>query len=290
MLRALAVALILSACTEAAARGFSSLPSIDSAWVAAAEACRFREDSTAELRLAHGRRLDSLLTVALEGSNEPLELFRSHSLPSGVLRTVSSDKKLVAYSFAVPLSQGAYAYFGHVHAVINSGAAHRVLHASAQNLDAYRPTEPDDWFGGLIYHIEATKYRQRTRYMALVFRPHGQEAQAKWIEPWVVGRSTVRNGKASIPLYFGAAVFSVTDFGGEHFTRPPKRLILRYSPSVSASIRVEKGGDSFLIDELAPMRNGLPGDFRFYGPTLAQDRLYFDRGKWTMKAVEKGSK
>lgn len=290
MLRALAVALLLSACTDAAARGFFPLHSIDSAWVSAAESCHFRDDSSAALRLAHGRRLDSLLTVALEGSDEPLELFRSHSLPSGVLRTVSSDKKLVAYSFAVPLNQGAYAYFGHVHAVLGQEAAHRVLHANAHNLDAYRATEPDDWFGGLIYHIEASKYRKRTRYMTLMFRPHGKETQAKWLEPWVVGRSTVRDGKATLPMYFGAAVFSVTDFGGEHFTRPPKRLILRYSPSVSASIRVEKGGDSFLVDELAPMRNGLPGDFRFYGPTLAQDRLYFDRGKWTMKAVEKGSK
>ena len=329
MPKALAVALLLSACLPAAARGFfstswthlaappfteapigletlpvhagfradcpSGFPTLgrpvasepDSTWWAAAQACTFREDSTAELRLAAGLRMDSLLAFALSRENDPLQTLPSP--PPGVLRVVSSDQKLVAYSFAVPQAGGNYRYFGMVHA--RAGKATTLTRLTeAGSLDAQVSGDDGAWPGGLIYALGESTYRRTSRYVALMFRPHAREAQQKWIEPWVLGRPTTVAPSGTdmqrLPLYFGARVFALKDFAGEHFTSPPKRLILRYAPEVAASLRFGKNGGEILVDEVAPMRHGRPGDFKTYGPTLAVDRLYFERGKWVLAPVE----
>lgn len=326
MPKALAVALLLSACLPAAARGFfftsglipegaprptpashhanvefrtgASANSIarpypsassepDSTWWAAAHACTFREDSSAELRLAAGLRMDSLLAFALTQEGDPVKALPTP--PPGVLRVVSTDQKLVAYSFAVPQSGGSYRYFGMVHARVGKATTLTRL-TDAGSLDAQGSGDDGTWPGGLIYALGESTYRRTSRYVALMFRPHAREAQQKWIEPWVLGRpSAVAAGSTDLPrlpLYFGARIFSVKDFAGEHFTSPPKRLILRYAPEVSASLRFGKNGGEILVDEVAPMRHGRPGDFKTYGPTLAVDRLYFERGKWVLAPVE----
>ncbi len=292
MPKALAVALLLSACLPAAARGFfsTSLNAVsepDSTWWAAAQACTFREDSTAELRLTAGQRMDSLLAFALSRENDPLKTLPSP--PPGVLRVVSSDQKLVAYSFAVPQAGGNYRYFGMVHA--RAGKATTLTRLTeAGSLDAQVSGDDGAWPGGLIYALGESTYRRTSRYVALMFRPHAREAQQKWIEPWVLGRPTTVAPSGTdmqrLPLYFGARVFALKDFAGEHFTSPPKRLILRYAPEVSASLRFGKNGGEILVDEVAPMRHGRPGDFKTYGPTLAVDRLYFEGGKWVLAPVE----
>jgi hypothetical protein len=292
MPKALAVALLLSACLPAAARGFfsTSLNAVsepDSTWWAAAQACTFREDSTAELRLTAGQRMDSLLAFALSRENDPLKTLPSP--PPGVLRVVSSDQKLVAYSFAVPQAGGNYCYFGMVHA--RAGKATTLTRLTeAGSLDAQVSGDDGAWPGGLIYALGESTYRRTSRYVALMFRPHAREAQQKWIEPWVLGRPTTVAPSGTdmqrLPLYFGARVFALKDFAGEHFTSPPKRLILRYAPEVSASLRFGKNGGEILVDEVAPMRHGRPGDFKTYGPTLAVDRLYFEGGKWVLAPVE----
>ena len=321
MPKALAVALLLSACLPAAARGFfftssstnpAALPGADrlleeaayasgtlaprscnaneepdSTWWAAAQACTFREDSTAELRLAAGLRMDSLLAFALTREGDPLKALLTP--PPGVLRVVSSDEKLVAYSFAVPQAGGSYRYFGMVHARVGKATTLTRL-TEAGSLDAQVSGDDGAWPGGLIYALGETTYRRTSRYVALMFRPHAREAQQKWIEPWVLGRPTAATSSGfdmpRLPLYFGARIFNVKDFAGEHFTSPPKRLILRYAPEVSASLRFGRNGEEILVDEVAPMRHGRPGDFKTYGPTLAVDRLYFERGKWVLAPVE----
>ncbi|NDH89743.1 MAG: hypothetical protein EBZ22_02455 [Flavobacteriia bacterium] len=202
MPKALAVALLLSACLPAAARGFfftsldaSSEP--DSTWWAAAHACTFREDSSAELRLAAGLRMDSLLAFALTQEGDPLKALPTP--PPGVLRVVSTDQKLVAYSFAVPQSGGSYRYFGMVHARVGKATTLTRL-TEAGSLDTQRSGDDGAWPGGLIYALGESTYRRTSRYVALMFRPHAREAQQKWIEPWVLGRpSAVAAGSTDLP-------------------------------------------------------------------------------------------
>ena len=285
MTKALAVALLLSACTEAAAQGFFSIP--DSTWWHAVSTCHFQEGSSESQRLANGQKLDSLLHLALSATALPEEAF-STSLPSGILRTISEDKKLIAYTFGVPLYDGGYAYFGQVHAHISGQTTLTPLHATTP-WDEFTDGDDTQWPGGFVYQIMARRYRRTTRYIALMASLDRVHAQKKWIEPWVLGRPSKVHSSSegkTRTIYFGARVFAVKDFAGMHFAQPPKRLILRYAPEVSASIRPGKAAAEILIDEVAPLRHGKPGEFQHYGPTLAVDLLFFDQGKWHLRSNE----
>ncbi len=287
MYRALAVSLFLACLGANAQEFFYTSTSPDSSWWAMAHSCHFRDDSTAERRLAHGQRMDSLLTYALRNNPRPLSALILP--PEGVLRVVSSDDKVVAYSFAVPLASGDYAYFGLVHAVV--GQSPTLSHLVAlPTWDAHTEGDAGHWPSGLIYALHASTYRRTIRYHALMFRPHAKAVQQKWVEPWVFGRTPIEPTSTTVcphrALYFGARVFDLKDFAGEHFNSPPRRIILRYAPGVSASLRFGKSSEELVVDEVAPMRHGRFGDFHTYGPTLAEDRLRFSRGKWRPQPVE----
>lgn len=292
MPKALAVALLLSACLPAAARGFffTSLDASrepDSTWWATANSCLFQSDTSAALRLKAGIRLDSLLHFALDHETNPIHALRTP--PKGVLRTLSNDKKLVAYSFAVPLSGGKYAFFGQVHA--SKGKRTFLTRFKAvSDWDSYFEGTEDQWPGGLIYAINGVTYKGTTRYMALMYDPDVSGVQKKWVEPWIIGRVKSKEWSRNLPafrFYFGAGVFSISDFNGEHFIRPPQRLIMRYSSKVSASIRCGKTSSEILIDEVAPMRNASQWEHAAFGPTLTVDRLVFEQGKWILAPRKK---
>ena len=72
-------------------------------------------------------------------------------------------------------------------------------------------------------------------------------------------------------------------FNGQYFSKPPIRLILRYSSSVTASIRSGSKNSEIFIDRLGPMHGGLKNNYADFGPTLAVDILIFKRGKWLIK-------
>ena len=291
MPKALAVALLLSACLPAAARGFfftsldaNSEP--DSAWWATANACHFQSDSTAALRLNAGIRLDSLLNFALDHELDPIKAMPQP--PLGVLRVVSSDKRLVAYSFAVPMTDGQYRFFAVIHGKKSKATTLTSLH-SIDNWDSYFSGNSDQWPGGLIYAIGANTHRRSVRYTALMYAPNAQSFQKKWVEPWILGRtrSTVENRQLpSVVIYFGARVFNLSDFGGEHFLSPPKRLILRYSPESIAGIRFSPSFSEIQADVVAPMREADFGNYSRYGPTMSVDFLVYKKGKWSLSPVE----
>ncbi len=227
-----------------------------------------------------------MLYGALNDVEDPLAAF-SQKVPTGVLRTVSTDAKMVVYTFAVPLDQGGYHYHGLVHARLGKKTTLTALKDSAP-LDPFSAGSNDTWSGGLVYQVLAYPYRRTTRYLGLQFRPHRTQAQVKWIEPWILGRpqASTRDGWDRMPIYFGAGIFDLKEFAGLRFSQPPKRILLSFAPEVSASIRLAPDSKSILVDEVAPLRNAKPGDFRRYGPTLATERLVFDQGKWRVQPVE----
>lgn len=99
MTKALAVALLLSACTEAAAQGFFSIP--DSTWWHAVSTCHFQEGSSESQRLANGQKLDSLLHLALSATALPEEAF-PHPCPLAFFERSRRIKNLLPTLLACP--------------------------------------------------------------------------------------------------------------------------------------------------------------------------------------------
>ena len=230
--------------------------------------CDFQNlELSASNRLQAGRDMDSLINHALNSDSlRPLILDEEH-LPKGVLFSKSKDEKIRTYTWAVPMKKGVYEFFGQV--LINNKRVERLI--NILNFDENDQLDQNHWPGGLIYHIELTKYRGKRHYLSLSFRPNKKNIQMKIIEPIIVGAKNI---------YFGASVFAMSNFNDKYFEKPPKRLILRYSPKVSATIHSISKNKEIVIDNLGPMGSKIQGNYIDYGPTLSSQSIFFKRGRW----------
>ncbi|MFZ9598074.1 MAG: hypothetical protein ACO28T_06730 [Schleiferiaceae bacterium] len=202
--------------------------------------------------------LDSLTELSLEA------LRRGESaLPENALRTESPDEKFALVTLNAPLNDGGYAYRGLVGRPAGRGEW------------TWSALSDGQWPEAIVYRIVQTKDRGRTYYVALWYKPHLNDVQEKGIEPVIATRSR---------RVFGAPVFSVKKFNDEVFKKSPERLVLRYGPTATASVRPEKPG-VILIDEVAPVRDAPKGMYRYYGPTAVQNRLVFRDGKWHFETL-----
>ena len=230
--------------------------------------CDFQNlELSASNRLKAGKNLDSLINHALNSDFLRSLILDEKHVPKGVLLAKSKDEKIRTYTWAVPMEKGMYEFFGQV--LINSKRVERLI--NILNFDENDQLDQNHWPGGLIYHIELTKYRGQRHYLSLSYRPNKKKVQMKIIEPIIVGAKNI---------YFGASVFAIRNFNDKYFEKPPKRLILRYSPKVSASIHSISKNKEIVIDNLGPMGSKIRGNYIDYGPTLSSQSIFFKRGKW----------
>lgn len=222
---------------------------------------------SASNRLKAGKKMDSLINQALNSDFLRFLLLDEKHIPKGVLFAKSKDEKIRTYTWAVPMENGMYEFFGQV--LIHSKRAERLI--NILNFDENDQLDQNHWPGGLIYHIELTKYRGKRHYLSLSYRPNKKNVQMKIIEPVIVGTKNI---------YFGASVFAINNFNDKYFEKPPKRLILRYSPAVSASIQIISKNKEIVIDNLGPMGSKIRGNYIDYGPTLSSQSIFFERGRW----------
>jgi hypothetical protein len=230
-------------------------------------------NTTSVNRLNAGQKLDSLMHFGLKNGWGENDFKNGKNLPKGVLYTKSSDNKIHAFTWAVPLNKGSYQFFGQL--LLRKKNKVRVQGLrNISDFNEFDALTQNKWPGGLIYHIQTNHFRRKSQYLALTFRPNGDSVQIKTVEPIIVGLKNI---------YFGASVFKVKKFNGQHYSKPPIRLMLRYSSSVTASIRSGSKGSEIFIDRLGPMHGGLKNNYADFGPTLATDILIFKRGKWLIK-------
>ncbi len=230
-------------------------------------------NTTSVNRLNAAKKMDSLLHFGLKNGWAENNFENGRNLPKGVLYAKSSDNKIHAFTWAVPLEKGSYQFFGQLLLKKKNKVRVQGL-CNISNFNEFDALTQKKWPGGLIYHIQTNHFQRKSQYLALSFRPHGDSVQIKTIEPIIVGLKNI---------YFGASVFNVRKFNEQYFSKPPNRLMLRYSSTVTASIRSGSKSSEILIDRLGPMQSDLKNNYADFGPTLATDILIFKRGKWLIK-------
>ncbi|MBT3677400.1 MAG: hypothetical protein MUP89_03470 [Schleiferiaceae bacterium] len=233
------------------------------------------EGATATIRLQAGERMQARILSQMDSMGVPATLSALAEHP--VLVSISPNGKLALISLAIPQTEGHYAFRGIAAWQHNKTWYNKATQGQSSTMEGlshdgrYRCA---DYNMGMTYDIVQVKRSGITHYLALVFQPsmNPMQAQRKIVEPVILSK----HGP-----HFGSPVFALDSFNDQVFDRPATRLILQYATGVSASIKQIKPG-KILIDQLAPMRHGQVGDYRRYGPTLAQAPLEFNRGKWRL--------
>lgn len=209
--------------------------------------------------------------------NLKFEIIYKHPLEAvkNLSKLTSPDGNFRIYSWAVPLKNREYAFFGRL--VLKTETGFKVVNLTdgqkQENIE-YQLLKAENWFGAVYYEIVKTKQKKEVYYTLLGYRPSRNSYNQKVIEVLNLDRNTVR---------FGDKIFETPKIGDQKYKRPPQRLVLRYSPKVSATIKYYPKEKQIVLDHLAVPDASQRGQWQFYGPDFSYDALMWEKGKWRLQ-------
>jgi len=240
-------------------------------------------------------RLDSLAAVGAKTLGEPayadrkqaLEQFTkmlktfvasdtgfSHPLKEvgNVLRLPLGDDAAI-YTWQVPDSSFNYQRYGLVAARVKDEIVLTELEASQLPGAEFMRLKPENWYGAIYYEAIPVE-KGRDEYYTLLGLTMGQDLNRKVIDVIEIDRK----GRPR----FGAKIFRVQEWQDRTFQRAPMRLILQYSPDISASVKWNEDEEMIVMDHLSPPDENLKGIYQQYGPDMSYDALEWEDDWWQL--------
>ena len=215
--------------------------------------------------------------VALMG--KALLLHGSFSYPFDSLTTIgkvtSPDKQFRIITWDVPKSGSAFGYYGFIQSYNERKKAYDIFQLEDHTADIVNgktsTCTPNKWIGMLYYKI--IKQKDSKVYTLLAWKGFNKVITHKIIE-------VLTFNTQGIPS-FGKAIFTKLP---PIFKGNPKRIIFEYSAEVSMSLRYDESKNRIVFDHLAPIQEGLEGQYQYYGPSFQVDALYWKSGTWNYEA------
>lgn len=174
------------------------------------------------------------------------------------------DGKFRVFSWALPLSDGSYLFYGAIQLNTPDGSL-RLTPLLDKTFEIENPEEavltPDNWYGAVYYDIAPVG----GGYVLLGWKGHGREVHKKVIEPITVEQGGIR---------LGATIFSGTPVA--------TREIFSFQSRATMYLHYFPNSDSLVFDHIVPFDANYEGDFRYYGPDLSFD-AYRIRGNKLVK-------
>lgn len=225
-----------------------------------------------------------------------LSLPGSFDYPFDSLTTIahltSPDKQFRIYNWNVPKADGTFEYFGFIQSLdagnhISTDPHSAVTQKKGQGYHLYLLVDKsseitnaatatctaDKWLGMLYYKIIPEQYEDKTIYVLLAWQGYNKIITHKVID--VI--SFNNKGEPS----FGKSIFKKLPPG---FKGSPKRIIFQYSATAYMSIDYDSKKNQILFDHLAPIDEGLVGQYQYYAPSFQVDALNFKGSGWEYMA------
>lgn len=181
----------------------------------------------------------------------------------------SPDKLVRVYTWAMPLANGTYEYYGFVQYFAKKYSKTVLLELTDRSATIENPFKEtvnhENWYGALYYDIVPAKYKGKQHYLLLGWDGNDMFTNKKIIEPVVFSSS----GKPR----FGAPVFKLKK--GKF-----RRVIFEYSTRASMALKYDTQNKMIIFDHLAPAEPQYEGNYRYYGPDFSYDGFTFKKGKW----------
>lgn len=191
----------------------------------------------------------------------------------GVL--TSPDNVFRIISWDVPRSGCSFAYYGFVQSYNAQKKKYDIFPLEDHRAEIVNPKTatgtPNKWVGMLYYKI--IKEKDCPFYTLLAWQGYNKLITCKVID-------IIAFNAQGIP-YFGKDVYKKLPAS---FKGSPKRLIFQYSAEISMSLRYDASRNMILFDHLAPIQDGLEGQYQYYGPSFQVDALQWKNGEWNYMA------
>lgn len=227
-----------------------------------------------EARMAAGDSFSVIIDAHLlraDFFNYPLEKV------SNLSKLISPDKNFRIYTWSIPLKNRHFAFYGRLVVQTPKGLKAIVLEDKAEQISSpeMQLLKPENWYGAVYYDIIKTKEKKQVYYTLIGYRPSRATHNEKIIDVLNLdNRGLVR---------FGDRIFETPKIGDVSYRKPPYRLIFRYSPKATATIRWAEKDKRIVMDHLAVPDVNMKNKWELYGPDFTYDALYWKEGKWYLK-------
>jgi len=192
-------------------------------------------------------------------------------------KLIAPDKSFRIYTWSVPMRDGSFTFYGRL--VLNEQKVLRIVKLTDAASSLENPEnmllKPEQWYGAIYYDIIPTKEKGSIYYTLLGYRPNNSTHHEKILEPLCLENSN--------KLRFGAKIFNTPLLNTIKYKRPPYRLILRYSPKSSASVKYIVEEKRIVMDHLAPADVVAKDDWARYGPDFSYQALFWEDGHWQLE-------
>jgi len=192
-------------------------------------------------------------------------------------KLIAPDQSFRVYTWSVPMRDGSFSFYGRL--VLNEEKGLRVIKLSDAAADIENPEnmllKPEQWYGAMYYDIVSTKEKGTNFYTLMGYRPNNSSHHEKILEPISLDNSN--------KMRFGAKIFNTPLVNGIKYKRPPYRLIFRYSPKGSASVKYIPEEKRIVMDHLAPADVDVTDDWARYGPDFSYQALFWKDGHWQLE-------
>ncbi|WP_316789404.1 hypothetical protein [Pedobacter frigoris] len=206
-----------------------------------------------------------------------LKTHTSFSYPFDSLKKItiikSPDNSFRIFSWAVPVDDGTYRFFGSVQIATKDGKLKLFpLIDDTENIkDPNALTTNKNWYGARYYEIVPVVVSGRQPYYVLMgWKGNNAKTSKKVID--------VLSFEKEIPV-FGKAVFE-----GFKGSGALNRIVFEYNKLNSMTLTMDKGTNMIVFDHLAPFSPDMVGNFEYYASDLSFDAYKIINGR--LKLVE----
>lgn len=214
------------------------------------------------IRLENNFAFINTLVEALKNKN-------SFDYPFSRLEMISiltdPDSTFRVFSWNIPLNDGSYLFYGSIQFRTPSGEL-KLLPLLDKTFEIENPqTEilsSDKWYGAQYYDIIPIK----DSYILLGWKGHSKDYTQKVIEILTIDEDSVQLGKA---------VF----LENEKWTR----RVFNYTRQASMYLRYHPEEKQIYFDHIAPLKEELKGEYKYYGPDLSHDAYEIKNDKLEFK-------
>ena len=229
---------------------------------------------TEEQRLAAA---DSFCLIIDQNIGEQKSFTYPFSRVTNLSKLISPDNSFRIYTWSVPLRNGSFAFYGRL--VLNDKKGLHVIKLIDAAAELENPEtmllKPEQWYGAIYYDIVSTKEKGETFYTLLGYRPNNSSHHEKILEPISLENSN--------KFRLGAKIFNTPVINGIKYKRQPYRLIFRYSPKSTASVKYITEEKRIIMDHLAPADVDVKDDWARYGSDFSYQALFWKDGQWQLE-------
>lgn len=196
---------------------------------------------------------------------------------SNLSKLISPSKDFRIYSWAVPLKNGGFNFYGRLVLKTKEGFKTIELTDGAGNMELpeYQFSKPEDWYGVIYYDIRATKNKSKTYYTLFGYRPNTRTHNEKVLD--VLELSNLEK------IRFGEQIFNTPKINGIKYKKRPYRLIFRYNPKSVATIKYVDSENKIIMDHLSVPDASMKDNWAMYGPDFSYDALFWEKGQWQLE-------